>query len=334
MNLNWLSCYFDNVDGYGRWGVQMLRALAAEGELPMPVAKEVLEWPGWLQRQAGVDFSRPTLTLRSTRDLTAIPGRQWGYSMYESTRPPAAWCELVNAHCERLIVPCQQNADAFRAGGVQKKVPIHIVPGGIDPDEFPVIRRVRGNRPYTFLALADRGNRKGFDLVYRAFWQAFGTRDDVRLIFKTRASGLPNWDSANSDKRVSVWRGDAERMADVYAQADCFVFPSRGEGWGLPPREAAATGMPVIATRWSGLEDGIDQWGIPLDTFTLRPSILEGGGLWAEPDINELTDKMHWCVEHAGEAELVGRKAAAWLRANQTWTHAARQLIDLVREVG
>ena len=41
-------------------------------------------------------------------------------------------------------------------------------------------------------------------------------------------------------------------LPGVYAAADCFVLPSRGEGWGRPHVEAMAMGLPVIATKWSG----------------------------------------------------------------------------------
>ena len=37
----------------------------------------------------------------------------------------------------------------------------------------------------------------------------------------------------------------------LYAAADAFVLPSRGEGWGRPHVEAMAMGLPVIATNWS-----------------------------------------------------------------------------------
>ena len=41
-------------------------------------------------------------------------------------------------------------------------------------------------------------------------------------------------------------------LRNLYAAADAFVLPTRGEGWGLPIAEAMAMAMPVIATNWSG----------------------------------------------------------------------------------
>lgn len=55
--------------------------------------------------------------------------------------------------------------------------------------------------------------------------------------------------------RVELVQGeDMPRAAlrNLYAAADAFVLPTRGEGWGLPIAEAMAMALPVIATNWSG----------------------------------------------------------------------------------
>ena len=45
---------------------------------------------------------------------------------------------------------------------------------------------------------------------------------------------------------------DIESLAPLYAVADCGIFPSRAEGWGLPIFECLASGVPVIAGSWTG----------------------------------------------------------------------------------
>lgn len=332
MRINLLSYTYHRNDGYGRWGQHMARALPRNGVGVFPVPYESVEWPGWLQRQLGIDWSRPTISLMPPFSLRPLPGRNIAYTMYEGDRIPEKWCESLNDMVERIIVPAEWLDEVFHASGVKKAMPIHTVNGGIDPDEFPIIARQRG-RVFTFMALGDRGGRKGHDLVEQAFWKAFGPNPNVRMIIKCRSGNLDGRDSAMSDPRVSVWRDDTERMADVYAHADCFVFPSRAEGWGLPPREAAATGLPVIATDWSGLSVGIDCWAYPLKKFRLDPAPLEGNGRWATPDVDELAEKMVWVYEHQAEAAAFGRGAAEWLRANQTWDHAAQQFKQVMEGI-
>ena len=37
-------------------------------------------------------------------------------------------------------------------------------------------------------------------------------------------------------------------LSELYGSADAMIFPSRYEGFGLPPLEAMACGCPVVAT--------------------------------------------------------------------------------------
>jgi glycosyltransferase involved in cell wall biosynthesis len=47
----------------------------------------------------------------------------------------------------------------------------------------------------------------------------------------------------------------AEDYIRFYRAADCYVIPSRGEGWGMPVTEAMSMSLPVIVTGWSGTAD-------------------------------------------------------------------------------
>jgi glycosyltransferase involved in cell wall biosynthesis len=277
-----------------------------------------------------VDWDGITISILYAGSVPSLPGRQWAFTMWEDTRVRDDWVAAINATCQLLLVPCPHNADVFKQSGVH--IPIHVVHLGIDPVEFPVLPVRTHQRPYTFLAWGDRGVRKGWGEAFTAFSNAF-PKDctDVRLIIKCRPDQRPPM--RFTDRRIRIWCDDVVNMADVYAHADCVVFPAKGEGWGFPPREAAAMGIPAIATNWSGLEVGINEWGIPLDKLTLCESLLDGaGGQWAHPDYQEIAEKMRWCYDNRAEAAAVGTKAAAWLRANQTWQHTADMLKGLLEK--
>lgn len=340
MHINWMQYHFDAVDGYGRFGMYFIRALARAGVTVTPMLlQQVEQMPGWMQRMAGLEFSHITITCAPPHNLRGMAGRQWAFTMCEGTEIDKGWADHINEKAERLIVPCQHNAEAFRNGGVD--VPIHVVPGGTEPGDFPVLARRNGNHPYTFLALGDRGRRKGWDVVYKAFWHAFKDQPDVRLCFKARPVGAElialMAGAQQKDPRLSFWREDVDDPADVYAQADVFAIPSRSEGWGMPHREAAMMGLPVIATRYSGTADGIDHWAIPIEKFVLKdvpPTATHVKGQWAEPDLEEVAAAMRWCYDHQDEAWEKGQAAARWLRGNQTWDHAVVQLLDLLERYG
>jgi glycosyltransferase involved in cell wall biosynthesis len=342
MKLNLAAYSFDQFDGYGRYARYLVRWLSYLGAQVRPVLlQEVKMLPGWMQRLSGLDFGYLTIAVMPPYMFPPISGRMWGVTMTEGTKLPDGWAKACNERCERIIVPCDQNAEAFEKSGV--KVPIHVVHGGTSPAEFPMITKLPNN-PYTFLALADRGARKGWVEVWQAFFSAFQGVRDVRLVIKTRPHTNSLIDmisgASNRDPRISFWMDNTESMADVYAQVDCFAIPSKSEGWGMPHREASMMGVPTIVTRYSGLDDGhTDDWAtIVLDDWQLA-EIPHGyadhvDGQWAQVNVNELTRAMRWCYENQREAKAKALQGAAWLRQNQTWQHSGQALLDLVERWG
>lgn len=328
MRLNFGAHKWLWMDGYGRMTTGFARALLRAGHSIYPFELGSLDdKPGWFLQAQGLDFSKATLQFAPPNNFKHLPGRSVGMTMHESTQIPIDWANHVNQKSQVLIVPHPWLVDVFREGGVE--VPIEVVLSGLDPDETPILGR-NGNRPFTFGCLGDRGLRKGWDLVYMAFYAAFGPHNrDVRLIIKARPGSLKGMDySYSRDDRLTVWREDVEKVADVFTQFDAFIFPSRCEGWGMPPREASACGVPTVVTRWSGLDDQTDEWAIPLEQHTLVESHMETcGGLWAEPNLDEIVEVMRWLYDHQDEAKTRALSGAQWLRDNRTYGQAANNLI-------
>ncbi len=331
MRINYSGRWEKN-EGYGTFTYEFFKGLTKTGIQPVPIHLEQFnDWELEHFRAAGINLGDPLLLIHppDLRYVTKVPGRVWCFTMYEATALPENWVSNINRFCERLIVPSQFCYDVFEGQGVEK--PIHIVPGGIDP-QMPLYTR-EIDRPYTFLCLADRGSRKGYDLVWQAFYDVFGDDPNVRLVTKMRQDpeGLVNYLSeAGSDYRTSLFKSDVEKVKDIYANVDCMVFPTRGEGYGLPPREAAACGVPTICTRWSGTAD-VDNWGIGIG-YKLKRSLLPGNGLWAEPNYEELKEAMRNCYENRVEVRVKAIEHALWLRCNETWDKASSKLSSLFWE--
>lgn len=322
MKLNLLTKHNDPCDGYGRWGLSAKMALRRQ---EVTVTTRLIS----TLKTKWTDWQRITLGVLYGAHICPVEGRLWVWTMWEDTKPPPDWIRRINRYVDRLLVPCPHNAEAFQDAGV--KVPVSVVPGGIEPGEFPVLTGFSDERPFTFLTIGDRGMRKGWELAFLAFSKAFPAAKyrDVRLVIKARRD---TFIFAFKDGRVSVQREDSADMSDVYARCDCLVFPSSGEGWGLPPREAAAMGIPTIATRYAGLEVGIDHWcTVPLRA-NIVDSIMGYGGQWGRPDLDEIADAMRYVYDCRDDARAKARRGAAWIRQHQTWDNSAEILMKLVRD--
>lgn len=335
MQINWVAYRFIGNDGYGRYGTHLIRALRKLGVTVRPTVSQMLyDAPRDILSLTGLDFSDISVFLLPPVVIKeAPPPRSWIYTMHEDSVLPPGWVETINQF-ERCLVPCEYNAVTFRESGV--KVPIDVVYGGTNPDEFPVQDGARPERPYTYLTLSDRGIRKGWDAVWGAWYKAFPENlTDVKLIVKGRPEMMPPWFSPDAvpDKRIEFWLDNVGDMNEVFRQADCVVYPARGDGWGMFWREAAMTGLPAIVLDYSGNSVGVDEAAIPLKKYHLRESMLDySKGEWAEPDQDEIAERMSWCYQNQQTARDKGRQAARWLRENQTWDHSARQLVALLEQ--
>ena len=83
MRINYLMYKMLWYDGYGRYGLQQMQALARLGVEVYPETVASLEAPGWVQRLRGFDWTKLTISLMPPHELRAGPGRQWNYTMYE-----------------------------------------------------------------------------------------------------------------------------------------------------------------------------------------------------------------------------------------------------------
>jgi glycosyltransferase involved in cell wall biosynthesis len=99
-----------------------------------------------------------------------------------------------------------------------------------------------------------------------------------------------------------------------YNAATCFCYPSLYEGFGLPPLEAMACGVPVIASDVSSL-----------------PEVVGDAGIVVPPtDTDALTDALHRVLADATlRTEMAQRGLAR--AARFTWAEAARQTVAAYR---
>lgn len=137
--------------------------------------------------------------------------------------------------------------------------PVTVVPN-ILPPFFHYEPKAPADRPLTFLSVGNLNAGKRFDLTLTAFAGLKKNHPDAQLKIagggplakdlKQLAGSLGIADSVQFLGLV-----DNRELPALYRRCDCFVLPSDFETFGVVYAEAAACGLPVIATDCGGPAD-------------------------------------------------------------------------------
>lgn len=199
------------------------------------------------------------------------------FTMMETRHLHPDYVERCNC-ADEIVVPSRWCKKTFEESGVKR--PISVVPLGVDtkiyhPDAEP-LGFSSTLKDYVFLSVFGWSMRKGYDVLLKAYLEEFTGDEPVSLLISSRYYGSTDESKKkiirddiarvsatvqNRNRPHLVLFGDVlpiDMMPRLYASADCYVLPSRGEGFGLPFCEAGACRMPVIATNYSGQTDFLD----------------------------------------------------------------------------
>lgn len=237
----------------------------------------------------------------------------------ETDRCNPEWVNSCNK-MNRIIVPSQHTLKVLKNSGGLIVAPMEVIPEsfpeafqsdetvelalGLDtPFNFLVFGQVTGNNPEN-----DRKN-----LFYTLKWmcEAFKDKKDVGIVVKTNAGRHTKIDRnivKNLFEQLLREVRQGSNGPSVYllhgSMTDREVFsllrqPSikamvsltRGEGFGLPLLEAAAAGLPIIATNWSAhtefLNHGrwiqVDYKMSEIHESRVDNKIFMKGSRWAQP---------------------------------------------------
>jgi glycosyltransferase involved in cell wall biosynthesis len=264
----------------------------------------------------------PLALLRLPRKLTSRRTIV-GYWAWEMPEVPPEWLPALGC-VNKVWVPSRFTAAAFESllpGRVRVVPPplavVPPVPSALDRQAFglpadAVVVLVSFN-------LASSFNRKNPFASVAAFHAAFGDRPDRLLLLKiSHADHAPD-DFARLARLAAAPNIRVEKRvlppADSHALtacADIVLSLHRAEGFGLVMAEAMLLGKPVVATRWSGNTDFMDDTNAALVGYRLiqaRDDRAVYRGLWAEPQVAAAAERLRELADDPGLRAALGARA-------------------------
>lgn len=272
-----------------------------------------------------------------------------GVFCWETDRLPDLWVHQLNK-MDLVLVPCEDNLFVTRKSGVL--TPVEKVPYSCDTSKYSkeIEPFIIPGAPdaFKFLAICQYSKKKGIDPLLKAYLSEFGDNDNVVLMLKTYFG--PRDGEAEKQKMVEIINvikralrlkrypriqliheivnfDDVERL---YATADCYCLPSRGEGWGVPHFDALGHGLPAIATRGTGPEEFITPecgWLVEshkspcVDMPHPHDFMYTAKDNWNEPQVGDLKR----CMRDAYETWKRRSRSDDW---NQMVTQARQRVND------
>lgn len=132
--------------------------------------------------------------------------------------------------------------------------------------------------PY-ILYVGNRGGYKNFDKYLQAIGQSKFKYEIIPVCFgggNFNKNELQLIEKYGFKNKIKLFSGDDRILANLYKNAEIFVFPSLYEGFGIPPLEAMHYGTPVIASNVASI-----------------PEVVGNAGIYFNPnDVEDIADKI------------------------------------------
>lgn len=347
MQIVWKGSVYDH-SGYSRATREYLLALHSKGidvkldlinngyQLEPPIDqcnlfRQLIEKPN--------DYGNQVYILHQTPDYwRRMPGLTIGFTYWETSKIPDEWIRKCN-EMDAVFVSSEYNVQIMRQAGLS--VPVFKIRPCLASQTFNSLSNqvpayLNQLPSFRFLSIFSWIERKGYDLLLKAYFEEFSSNEDVVLIIKTGAHNNQKIEElvASESRKykdpgryyidLSI-RNEVE-MEGLYNHCSAFVLPSRGEGIGYPMLEAGKRGLPVIATAWGGQLDFLNEQNSYLIPYHFVPVVPQphyhgyrNDQLWAEASVEHLKQGMRNIYANFKEAANRGNKLKSFI--DQTFTY-------------
>jgi glycosyltransferase involved in cell wall biosynthesis len=252
----------------------------------------------------------------------------------------------------KIITPSNWSRQGFLASGFRESA-VEVVSHGIDPASFysveselrDLYREVIGLAPgeFALLFVGSLTTNKGFDLLLQAYCKLKPDFPGLRLVVKYQYNlygiSADDWinllagnassngfDAKYCDDIIKIPDNfDIDSMRALYNACDAYVSPYKGEGFNLPPLEAAACGLPIIVTGGGSTDDYFD----PIMGLQIRAKrVQENHNLGLEPDLDSLVESIEAIMSTPNR--WGGLEASRKVHRDFNWAKVTDQLVQVL----
>lgn len=217
-----------------------------------------------------------------------VPFVLWVESTTRDARATAAPLDrlrrLALHRADAVLVPGRAAADYARSLGVDARR-VWVAANAVDltlfaeqveqeREERDELRREFDLEGCVFLSVSRLSPEKGVDVLARAFHGV-----DGRLVLAGDGPERAVVEAAAPPGTIFLGHVGRDDLPRWYAAADAFVMPSRSETWGMAMNEAAAAGLPLVASEAPGagyelIDPEVNGFRVPVeDVDALRATL-------------------------------------------------------------
>lgn len=230
----------------------------------------------------GAPLRSPTPLVVTIHDLTTLQVREyrrgWGARLYNalvSASARGANHVITDSAASQQAIVQRLGINSDRVRVIYLAADGRYRPGADSLVDQAVLRKYNLPAEYVLYLGGYETHKNVTTLLLAYTYVAQGTGETIPLVLAGRrpesvSDHFPDYDAYIQKlglAEVVRWIGfvDEAEKPVVYRRASAFVFPSRHEGFGLPPLEAMACGTPVIATDSGSLPEVVGAAGFTVD---------------------------------------------------------------------
>jgi glycosyltransferase involved in cell wall biosynthesis len=242
--------------------------------------------------------------------------RRFGIDPREHTKLPSSLIRRIEREyvlCDRIIVPSTVAYRSLAEFGLGDKTVV--VTPGVDTEFFSPRPRSEARPLFRACFVGRVELAKGAGYLLQA-WKRLALPNAELVLVGDVKPEMSSLLRTYADSTVrTMGHLPPKELAELYRESDLFVFPSVNEGLAQVLFEAMSSGLPVVASDYSGADDLVTEG--------------KDGFIVPARDVDRLAEAISWCYHHLDDLRLMGQAARAKMESQFTLDHYSQRQIAL-----